>query len=279
MSEKEFIIRKPDDCISIFGTEMLASVIQHSAANFERAIIMPNLVLTPVVTTDDAIAYKERINQVIPPGMSFQPLMTLYLTEATKTSDIKRGVDLGVVSALKLYPAGATTNSENGVKEFGNVYSILEFMAEIDIPLLIHGEVTDPEIDIFDREAVFIERVLDPSENEFLNRIVMEHITTKDAVDYVIQGGPNIAATVTTHHLIINRNAYLAGGIRPHYYCLPVAKRETPSNGSFQQFVRESRSSSSVLIRHHTSTELRKMHAVARAYTPRLTPKLPCACL
>ncbi|MEC8189547.1 MAG: amidohydrolase family protein, partial [SAR324 cluster bacterium] len=208
MSEKEFIIRKPDDWhLHLRDGEMLASVIQHSAANFERAIIMPNLV-PPVVTTDDAIAYKERINQVIPHGMSFQPLMTLYLTEATKTSDIKRGVDLGVVSALKLYPAGATTNSENGVKEFGNVYSILEFMAEVDIPLLIHGEVTDPEIDIFDREAVFIERVLDPLRKRIPElRIVMEHITTKDAVDYVIQGGPNIAATVTTHHLIINRNA------------------------------------------------------------------------
>ena len=228
MSEKEFIIRKPDDWhLHLRDGEMLASVIKHSAANFERAIIMPNLV-PPVVTTDDAIAYKERINQVIPPGMSFQPLMTLYLTEATKTSDIKQGVDLGVVTALKLYPAGATTNSENGVKEFGNVYSILEFMSEVDIPLLVHGEVTDPEIDIFDREAVFIERVLDPLRKRIPElRIVMEHITTKDAVDYVIQGGPNIAATVTTHHLIINRNAYLAGGIRPHYYCLPVAKRET----------------------------------------------------
>ena len=228
MSEKEFIIRKPDDWhLHLRDGEMLASVIQHSAANFERAIIMPNL-MPPVVTTDDAIAYKERINQVIPPGMSFQPLMSLYLTEATKTSDIKQGVDLGVVTALKLYPAGATTNSENGVKEFGNVYSILEFMAEVDIPLLVHGEVTDPEIYIFDREAVFIERVLDPLRKRIPElRIVMEHITTKDAVDYVIQGGPNIAATVTTHHLIINRNAYLAGGIRPHYYCLPVAKRET----------------------------------------------------
>ena len=169
MSEKEFIIRKPDDWhLHLRDGEMLASVIKHSAANFERAIIMPNLV-PPVVTTDEAIAYKERINQVIPPGMSFQPLMTLYLTEATKTSDIKQGVDLGVVTALKLYPAGATTNSENGVKEFGNVYSILEFMAEIDIPLLVHGRSRIRKLISLTEKQFSSKGFLTPSENEFLN--------------------------------------------------------------------------------------------------------------
>lgn len=230
-SVKEFIIHKPDDWhLHLRDGEILASVISHSAADFERAIIMPNLE-PPIVTTDDAIAYRDRIRRVTPNGMIFQPLMTLYLTEATKISDIKRGVDLDVVTALKLYPAGATTNSESGVRNYRNVYSIFEFMAKEDIPLLVHGEVTDLDIDIFDREVVFIERVLDPIRKRIPElRIVMEHITTKEAVDYVTKSNLNIAATITTHHLIINRNSYLAGGIRPHYYCLPVAKREIHRN-------------------------------------------------
>ena len=227
MAISEFTIRKPDDWhLHLRDGDMLAAVIGHSAINFERAIIMPNLV-PPVVTTEDAISYRDQIKHVVPTNASFTPLMTLYLTEKTQVSDIKRGLDEGVVTALKLYPAGATTNSESGVKNFENVMPVFEFMADVGVPLLIHGEVTDSDIDIFDREAVFIERVLDPIRCRLPNlRIVMEHITTKDAVDYVSQSDANIAATITTHHLIINRNAYLAGGIRPHYYCLPVAKRE-----------------------------------------------------
>ena len=228
MSVTEFTMRKPDDWhLHLRDGDMLASVIGHSAADFERAIIMPNLV-PPVVTTDDALAYRARIEACIPTGMSFKPLMTLYLTEATEIRDVQRGLELDAIKALKLYPAGATTNSESGVKNVDNIIPVLEFMAEAGTPLLVHGEVTDPDIDIFDREAVFIERVLDPIRRRVPElRVVMEHITTSDSVEYVSGGGSNLAATITTHHLIINRNAYLAGGIRPHYYCLPVAKRET----------------------------------------------------
>ncbi|MEP3279229.1 MAG: dihydroorotase [Stappiaceae bacterium] len=228
MSISEFIIRRPDDWhLHLRDGAMLEAVIGHSSANFSRAIIMPNLV-PPVVTTEQALSYRERIRAAIPADHQFKPLMTLYLTEGTKTADIQKGVDLGLVTALKLYPAGATTNSDSGVRNFENVGPVLEYMAEIGLPLLVHGEVTDPNVDIFDREAVFIETVLDPIRKSVPDlRVVMEHITTKDGVDYVAEGGDNIAATITTHHLIINRNAYLAGGIRPHYYCLPVAKRET----------------------------------------------------
>lgn len=227
MSISEFIIRKPDDWhLHLRDGQMLAAVVEHSSANFARAIIMPNLV-PPVVTTDQATAYQERIKSFIPSGHQFDPLMTLYLTESTDPNDVEAGAKSGLIKALKLYPAGATTNSESGVQNFENVLPVLERMAKISMPLLVHGEVTDADVDIFDREAMFIERVLDPIRKKIPGlRVVMEHVTTSDAVDYVVNSGDDIAATITTHHLIINRNAYLAGGIRPHYYCLPVAKRE-----------------------------------------------------
>lgn len=187
---------------------------------------MPNLV-PPVITTDDAKAYYERIKSALPEGMTFEPLMTLYLTEDTNPDDVETGFKSGLVKALKLYPAGATTNSQSGVRDFDKVQGVLERMAEIGMPLCMHGEVTDHDIDIFDREAVFIDRVLDPIRQKHPKlRSVMEHITTSQGVDYVRSGGDTIGATITTHHLIINRNAILVGGIKPHYYCLPVAKRE-----------------------------------------------------
>lgn len=227
MSTTQFTMRRPDDWhLHLRDAEMLAAVIGHSSAHFGRAIIMPNLV-PPVVTTIQAAAYKQRILDVTPPGDQFEPLMTLYLTEGTDPDDVERGARSGLITAVKLYPAGATTNSDSGVKILENVYPVLERMAEIGLPLLVHGEVTDPDIDIFDREAVFIERVLIPIRARFPTlRIVMEHVTTAEGIDYVASSAQGIAATLTTHHLIINRNAYLAGGIKPHYYCLPVAKRE-----------------------------------------------------
>ncbi len=220
-------IKRPDDWhLHLRDGEMLEGVIEHSAKDFARAIIMPNLV-PPVVTTQDATAYRERIMKALPNGMNFTPLMTLYLTENTDPADVAAGHASGLITALKLYPAGATTNSDSGVTNFENVMPVLEKMAEIGMPLCVHGEVTSSDIDIFDREAVFIETVLDPLRQRVPElRVVMEHLTTKQGVDYVRSGGDNLGATITTHHLIINRNAILAGGIRPHYYCLPVAKRE-----------------------------------------------------
>ena len=224
---EKITITKPDDWhLHLRDGEMLKGVIGDSARHFERAIIMPNLV-PPVVTTQGAAAYKERILAARPENSSFTPLMVLYLTEDTDPKDVEAGHASGLVTSLKLYPAGATTNSQSGVKDFDKVQGVLEKMAEIGMPLCVHGEVTYPDIDIFDREAVFIETVLDPlrRRNPEL-RVVMEHVTTKQGVEYARSGGDNLGATITTHHLIINRNAILAGGIKPHYYCLPVAKRE-----------------------------------------------------
>ena len=227
MSANDLIIRRPDDWhLHLRDGDMLRAVLPHTSANFARAIIMPNLV-PPVVKTEQAASYKDRIMASLPDGDQFEPLMTLYLTENTDPSDVKAGVDAGLIRALKLYPAGATTNSESGVQNIEKIQHILEVMSDIDVPLLVHGEVTDPNIDIFDREAVFIDRVLDPIRQRHPSlRIVMEHITTQQGVDYVSQDSDKTAATITTHHLMINRNAYLVGGIKPHYYCLPVAKRE-----------------------------------------------------
>ncbi len=221
-------IRRPDDWhLHLRDGAMLRAVLPESARHFARAIVMPNLV-PPVVTGKDAAAYRDRILAALPAGSRFRPLMTLYLTETTDPADVRAAVASGVISAIKLYPAGATTNSQSGVRDFGKVTGVLETMAEIGLPLCVHGEVTDPAVDIFDREAVFIERILHPLRTRIPGlRVVMEHITTKDGADYVAAGGPDIAATITTHHLVINRNHILAGGIRPHYYCLPVAKRET----------------------------------------------------
>jgi dihydroorotase len=220
-------IRRPDDWhLHLRDGAMMAGVIGWSADHIGRAIIMPNLV-PPVVTGADAVAYRERILGVVPDGAAFEPLMTLYLTEATDPEDVAAAAASGLIKAVKLYPAGATTNSASGVGDFGRVAGVLERMAEIGLPLCVHGEVTDPEVDIFDREAVFIDRVLDPLRRRTPGlKVVMEHVTTSDGVEYVSSAAAGLAATLTTHHLIINRNHILTGGIRPHYYCLPIAKRE-----------------------------------------------------
>ncbi len=220
-------IRRPDDWhLHLRDGAMLQAVLPETARHFARAIIMPNLV-PPVVKGDDAAAYRDRILAALPEDMTFEPLMTLYLTEDTDPADVAAAHASGLVKAVKLYPAGATTNSSSGVRDFDKVRPVLEKMAEIGLPLCVHGEVTDAEIDIFDREAVFINRVLDPIRKATPGlRVVMEHITTSDGVDYVKANEKDLGATITTHHLIINRNHILVGGIKPHYYCLPVAKRE-----------------------------------------------------
>ncbi|HKL54850.1 MAG TPA: dihydroorotase [Roseovarius sp.] len=221
-------IPRPDDWhLHLRDGAMLRAVLPESARHFARAIIMPNLV-PPVVTGADARAYRDRIMAARPAGADFTPLMTLYLTEATDPADVARAHGEGLITAVKLYPAGATTNSASGVRDFDRVRSVLEAMAESGCPLCVHGEVTDPEIDIFDREAVFIDRVLDPLRRAVPGlRVVMEHVTTRDGVDYIRSSDGDLAGTITTHHLIINRNHILVGGIKPHYYCLPVAKRES----------------------------------------------------
>jgi len=221
-------LRRPDDMhLHLRDGAMLQGILPETTRHFARAIIMPNLV-PPVVTAADARAYRDRILAAMPEGARFEPLMTLYLTESTDPADVASAHASGLVKAVKLYPAGATTNSHGGVRDFDRVRRVLETMAEIGLPLCIHGEVTTPEVDIFDREAVFIDTVLDPLRraNPGL-RVVMEHITTSEGVAYARSGNEDLAATITTHHLIINRNHILVGGIKPHYYCLPVAKRES----------------------------------------------------
>lgn len=226
--QTKLTIRRPDDLhLHLRDGDILQAVIADTTRHFGRAIIMPNLE-PPVVTAKDAAAYRERIMAACPLNANFAPLMTLYLTETTDADDVALAAEAGLVHAVKLYPAGATTNSASGVRDFDKVIPVLERMAEIGLPLCVHGEVTDKEVDIFDREAVFIERVLTPLRARVPSlRVVLEHVTTSDGVDYVTHGGDNIAATITTHHLFINRNDILAGGIRPHNYCLPVAKRES----------------------------------------------------
>ena len=223
----QLTLRRPDDWhLHLRDGAMLNAVLPESARDFARAIVMPNLI-PPVVTGKDAIAYRERILAALPDGSDFTPLMTLYLTEKTDPEDVRAAAASGLVTAVKLYPAGATTNSASGVRNFENVRATLEVMAEIGLPLCVHGEVTTPDVDIFDREAVFIDTVLDPLRRKTPGlRVVMEHLTTRQGVDYARSGGPDLGATITTHHLVINRNNLLVGGIRPHYYCLPVAKRE-----------------------------------------------------
>ena len=220
-------LTRPDDWhLHVRDGDALSTVVPHTAAQFGRAIIMPNL-KPPVTTAEQALAYKARIVAAVPQGLAFEPLMTLYLTDNLAPEEIARAKAAGVV-ACKLYPAGATTNSDSGVRDFDRVRGVLEAMAEAGIPLCVHGEVTDPAVDIFDREAVFIDRVLDPIRRATPGlRVVMEHITTSEGVAYARSGGSDLGATITTHHLFLNRNHILAGGIRPHYYCLPVAKRET----------------------------------------------------
>ncbi len=220
-------ITRPDDWhLHVRDGAALASVVPHTAAQFGRAIIMPNL-RPPVTTAAQALSYKERILQAVPAGVAFEPLMTLYLTDNTPPDEIARAADAGVV-ALKLYPAGATTNSDAGVTDIRKTYAALEAMQRAGLKLLVHGEVTDADIDLFDREAVFIDRVMVPLRKDFPElKVVFEHITTREAAQYVASADAHTAATITAHHLLYNRNAIFLGGIRPHYYCLPVLKRET----------------------------------------------------
>ena len=220
-------LRRPDDWhVHLRDGAMLASVVDYTARQFGRAIVMPNL-KPPVTTVAAARAYRERILAAVEPGLEFTPLMTCYLTDGMDPGEVERGFAEGVFTACKLYPAHATTNSAAGVTDVRHIHSVLEAMERIGMPLLIHGEVTDHEVDIFDREAVFIDRVLRKLVADFpALKVVFEHITTADAVAFVEASGPNVAATITPHHLAINRNAMFEGGIRPHFYCLPIAKRE-----------------------------------------------------
>nr|WP_315469636.1 dihydroorotase [uncultured Undibacterium sp.] len=227
-SIQQLTITRPDDWhLHLRDGDALKTVLPHTAAQFERAIVMPNL-KPPVTTTALAGAYRQRILAALPEGMSFQPLMTLYLTDNTPPDEIRRAKDSGFVHAVKLYPAGATTNSDAGVTDLRKCYKTLEVMQEVGMPFLVHGEVTSPEIDLFDREAVFIDTVMKPLRADMPElKVVFEHITTSEAATYVAEASGPIAATITAHHLLYNRNEIFKGGIRPHYYCLPVLKRET----------------------------------------------------
>ncbi len=218
---------RPDDWhLHLRDGDALASVLPDTARRFARAIVMPNL-LPPIRTLDDALAYRERIIANIPQGMQFEPLMTLYLTESTSPHEIIRAKQSGLVHAVKYYPAGATTNSDSGVTDLSRCRDVFATMQECGMPLLLHGEVTHANIDIFDREAVFIERHLKAIVDDFPNlKVVLEHITTKEGIDFVVGAREGVAGTLTAHHLLLNRNAMLVGGIRPHMYCLPVLKRE-----------------------------------------------------
>jgi len=220
-------ITRPDDWhLHLRDGALLAAVLPDTAREFARAIVMPNL-RQPVTTVDLAHAYRERILSALPTATRFEPLMTLYLTDSTRPQEIATAKASGYVHAIKYYPAGATTNSENGVTDLRRVYPVIAEMEKHDLPLLLHGEVTDADIDVFDREAVFIERHLAPLARAFPGlRMVLEHVTTRDGVAFVEQAGLNIAATITAHHLLLNRNAMFTGGLRPHAYCLPVLKRE-----------------------------------------------------
>ncbi len=220
-------ITRPDDWhLHLRDDALMRSVLPDTARQFARAIIMPNL-KPPVTTTLQAAAYRERILAAVPAGIKFEPLMTLYLTDNTTPQEIRAAKQSGFIYAVKYYPAGATTNSDAGVTDLRKTYAVLEEMQHVDMPLLVHGEVTDPMVDVFDREAVFIERVLQPLLRDLPKlRIVFEHITTQDAAQFVMGTPATIAATITAHHLLYNRNALFQGGIRPHYYCLPVLKRE-----------------------------------------------------
>lgn len=218
----------PDDWhLHVRDDDALAAVVPYTARQFRRAIIMPNLV-PPVTTTEQAVAYRQRILTAVPQGIDFEPLMTLYLTDNTPAEEIYAAKASGQVFGVKLYPAGATTNSDSGVTDIDHCTAALAAMEEAGVPLLVHGEVTHDEIDIFDREAVFIERVMSKLITRFpALRVVFEHITTADAVEFVTSASDNVAATITAHHLLLNRNDLLVGGVRPHNFCLPVLKRET----------------------------------------------------
>ena len=224
---KTLTITRPDDWhIHVRNGAVLKTVLPHTARQFARAIIMPNL-KPPVATVEQALTYRKEILQAVPAGIDFIPLMTLYLTATTKISEIKKAAESDQIYAFKLYPAGATTNSDSGIANISAIYPLLAELEKFDIPLLIHGETTDIDCDIFDRERVFIDTILTDIAKNFPNlRIVLEHITTNEAVQFVYASGDNIAATITPQHLLYNRNALFSGGIRPHYYCLPIIKRE-----------------------------------------------------
>ena len=221
-------ITRPDDWhLHVRDGDVLPQIVPFTSRRFGRAIIMPNLT-PPITTTDQALAYRQRIMQALPADTKFEPLMTLYLTNNTPAEEIIRASNSGQVKAIKLYPAGATTNSDAGVTDIKNCYEALEAMQSCGLPLLVHGEVVDADVDIFDREKVFIDRVLIPTIKDFPQlKVVFEHITTKDAADFVTAGNEYLGATITPQHLLYNRNAIFKGGIRPHYYCLPILKRET----------------------------------------------------
>lgn len=227
MTEK-LVIRRPDDWhIHLRDGVMLKDVVDYTARQFARAIVMPNLT-PPVTTVEMGKAYRDRIMDAVDPSLGFTPLMVGYLTDDMDPDIVRCGKEEGVFTAFKLYPANATTNSAAGVTDIKNIYGVLEVMSEVGMPLLVHGEVTHSDVDIFDREAKFIEDVLGKVIQDFPNlKVVFEHITTSEAVDFVNAAGPNVAATITPHHLEINRNAIFQGGIQPHNYCLPIAKRET----------------------------------------------------
>ena len=225
MSDQLTITRPDDWHLHVRDGAALAAVVPASARQFGRAIVMPNL-KPPVTTTAAALAYRDRIRRAVPEGLSFEPLMTLYLTDTLTVEEVQRAHAAGIV-AVKLYPAGATTNSDAGVTDLRKTYGVLDAMQRLGMPLLVHGEATDPAVDVFDREQVFLDAQLIPLRQRFPElRIVMEHITTREAAQYVAEAGPLTAATITAHHLLYNRNAIFLGGIRPHYYCLPVLKRE-----------------------------------------------------
>lgn len=224
---QQLTITKPDDWhLHLRDGDLLPAVLPDTVQRFARAVVMPNL-KPPVVNTELALAYRERILAALPAGAQFEPLMTLYLTDNTAPEEIARARASGAVFAVKYYPAGATTNSDSGVTDIRKCVPILEAMAATGMPLLVHGEVTDPQVDVFDREKVFVERTLIPLVQRLPRlRIVLEHITTASAVKFVLTASDNVAATITAHHLLLNRNALFQGGIRPHHYCLPVLKRE-----------------------------------------------------
>jgi dihydroorotase len=227
VTTKQITIIRPDDWhLHLRDGEHLRAVLPDTAKRFARAIVMPNL-KPPVVTTRLALEYRDRVLAALPAGARFEPLMTLYLTDNTKPDEIAAARASGSVHAIKYYPAGATTNSDSGVTDLARCHRVLEAMEKQGLPLLVHGEVTDPDVDIFDRERVFIERVLAPLVQRFAGlKVVMEHITTREAAEFVAAAPPRVAATITAHHLLLSRNALFSGGIRPHHYCLPVVKRE-----------------------------------------------------
>ena len=221
-------LRRPDDWhLHLRDGAHMRAVLRDTAQRFARAIVMPNL-RPPIATTAAAVDYRARILEALPPGMQFEPLMTLYLTDNTHAKEITAAKASGVVHAVKYYPAGATTNSDSGVTDLGRCSAVFEEMSRHGMPLLVHGEVTDPAVDVFDRERVFMETVLAPLTRRFPGlKVVVEHITTREAAQFVGEAPANIAATITAHHLLLNRNALFAGGVRPHHYCLPIIKRET----------------------------------------------------